>query len=179
MNIHIVISVFMSFLSLTACKKSTEGHAGPDENQNLILNPSFEQNGTASLEGWEIETNMDSTIRFSEDVPQSGGRWSIVLSVGDRVLTRLRTTVVAPSGTNYYILSIWGKSNGATGVIRVVFDKIILRSLTISDTTWILYQTFDTLSTANGDSISVELDGGVTSSYSETYFDLCSLEKVN
>lgn len=152
---------------------------GQPEYENLISNPSFETNGIASLDRWQVETNFDSTVRFSEDVPQSGGRWSVVLRVADRVIARLRTTVAAPSGTHYYRLSVWAKSKGSIGTARLVFNNAIRNWITISDTMWAFYQIADTLTTIHGDSLSVELDGGVTHATNETFFDLCRLERLD
>jgi len=173
-----MFSLMIPLVALSACKKSADNPVGPPEYENVISNPSFENNGIASLAGWQVETNFDSTVRFSEDVPQSGGRWSVVLVVADRVIARLRTTVTAPAGTHRYRLSVWAKSQGSIGTARLVFNKAIRKSITISDTTWTLYQVADTLSTVHGDSLFVELDGGVAYGRNETFFDLCRLEKA-
>lgn len=179
MNTNCMLSLIIPLLALSACKRSTENLAGPAEYEQLISNPSFEQHGTPSLDGWDIETNIDSTVRFSQDVPQSGGHWSVVLTVSDRVVARLRTTVTVPNGTHRYRLSVWAKSNGDTGVVRLILNKAVRRSLTVSNTRWTLYETVDTVNTATGDTLTVELDGGVSPGYNETSFDLCQLEIMN
>lgn len=169
--------MLISILYLISCKKSLVGPNGSDEYQNMILNSSFEQNGISTLKGWDIETNLDSTIKFSGDVPQSGGQWSVEITVGDRVIAKLLTNIVAPAGTHYYRLSVYSKTNNTTAALRLYLNKNLRRSITISDSSWNIYQAFDTLTTTNSDTLLVELDGGVTAGYTKTFFDLCQLEK--
>lgn len=169
----------LSILFLISCKKSVNvfGTDCSNEYQNMILNYSFEKNGVGTFEGWNTDSNLDSTIQFSDDIPQSGGHWSAVITIGDRVFAKLWTNVVAPAGTHYYRLSVFSKTNSTTSTVKFYLNKNLRKSLTISDSTWKIYQVFDTLTTTNTDTLIVELDGGVTYSYTKTFFDLCRLEK--
>jgi len=176
-NIKLYIIIIITLVALTVCNRMVENTLDPVEYENLISNYSFEKNDVASIDGWQVETNVDSTIKFSDDVPHSGGRWSVVIMAADRVMARLRTTVAASTGTHVYRLTVWAKSKGKTGIVNFFLNKTIRKSITILDTTWTLYQITDTLSTIDRDSLSVELDGGVTYGINETFFDLCRLEK--
>lgn len=164
---------------LYGCKKDSRSPTEPNEDRNLIVNSSFEMNGIPSYQGWQFWSNVQSSPTFSDDVPPAGGKWSIVLSVGDRVGANLKTKIVAPVGSNRYILSVWAKSKGDPGFVQLIFNNAIRKTISIQDSVWRYYEITDSLVTIEGDSLVVLLDAGTTYRFAQSYFDLCRLEIVN
>lgn len=163
------------FIFVSGCKKSADIIVPPQEEIDIIQNFSFEVDGLPSIEGWSLLTNVSSSISYSADVPPSGGSWSVVLSVGDRVLVRLRSSVSPPQGLHTYRLSVWAKSKGEPGKVRLLLNETELRTLIVTDSIWKFYSTLDTITTTPSDSLVVELDAGITSGFSQSFFDLCRL----
>lgn len=179
MKKELLMCLAVLLTALIGCKKETITE--PSEPQNLIANSSFEINGNQSIDGWIFWSNISSTVDFSNDVPASGGNWSVVLAVGDRVGKHLQTKVVAPVGQNRFRLSVWAKAKwteprGNPGFIVLALNGTIRKSLSIQDSVWKHYEAFDTLTTVAGDSMTVKLDAGDAYGIQQTYFDLCRLE---
>ena len=167
---------------LPSCKNPVDNHREFDE--DLIHNSSFEVNGNPTTNGWTYFSNLPpDTLQgeFSHDVPPSGGNWSLVLTVGDRVFRYWRTTIAAPGETNRYRLSVWAKAYRDTPIsspsyVALALDGTILKRQDIQDSTWRYYETIDTVSTQLGDTLTVELNAGTAYRMQRTYFDLCRLE---
>jgi len=173
-----IILLSIVFAGLYGCKKDSHTPTGPSEDKNLIVNSSFEMNGISSYQGWQFWSNLLSSPTFSDDVPPEGGKWSIVLSVGDRIGANLQTKVAAPVGGNRYKLSVWAKSKGDPGLAELIFNKAIRKRIGIQDSVWRYYEITDSLVTVQGDSLTVLLDAGTTYGFAQSYFDLCRLEII-
>ena len=153
----------------------------PDNENNLIFNPSFEENGNASLAGWIIAG--DTINQFTTDIPPNGGNWAITInSVWISPLTNgIYTTVKLSPGIHIYRFSVWAKHQNVTGSTNILIVKpdttIILRSIQITDTLWKQYSVIDTIAADDSDSLSIILSGGGSQIIlGKSYFDLCTLE---
>ncbi|MBX2991157.1 MAG: carbohydrate binding domain-containing protein [Bacteroidetes bacterium] len=151
---------------------------------NLVSNPSFESNGQPSSSGWLGFGNPMAT--FSIDVPQGGGSYSASIpSTWPAGLVRLQTGIPAIEGTHIYRFGVWAKYAGPVSgeihfsVLRA--GAITLRkTITITDTVWSEYSTLDTVASVPGDTLLLRLfGGGDPVSVGDSYFDLCTLERVN
>lgn len=173
----------ISFVVLlcTLCSCADEPVTEATVSQNLISNSSFEMNGNPSSEGWVYWSNTPTKVSFSDDTPPSGGNWSVVLAVGDRVGMTLRTTVPAPTGRNRFRLSMWAKAywtepKGSPGFFQLSLNGTIRNSMAIEDSVWKVYAFIDTFTAVAGDSLTVTLQAGDTYNYRQTFFDNCRLE---
>jgi hypothetical protein len=173
-----VIFSLIAFVALCGCNSDSETTIGPDQDTNLIVNSSFEMNGHPTYEGWQYWSNVQTSPTFSNDVPSAGGKWSLVLSVGDRIGANLQTKVAAPIGGNRYKLSVWAKSLGDHGSVQLIFNKAIRKTIGIQDSLWRYYEVTDSLVTVQGDSLVVSLDAGTTYLFAQSCFDLCRLETI-
>lgn len=144
---NIVPFLLLFSFSFYGCSRDSQSLTGPIEDNNLIANSSFEINDVPSYQGWQFWSNVQSSPTFSDDVPPSGGNWSIVLSVGDRIGANLQTKVAAPVGGNRYRFSVWAKSKGDYGFAQLIFNKAIRRTISIQDSVWTYYIVTDSLVT--------------------------------
>jgi hypothetical protein len=164
---------------LCSCEKSSE-IVEPPAVRNLIANSSFEVLGDSSLWGWQVLTNFGYSSVFSNDVPQSGGAWSVMPVRSDTHFTVLRTSVAALQGTHTYNISVWGKSIGNHGHLVVAFHKALVKLILISDSTWTNYQSTFTFTVSGQDNIlTIELEPSPLCVISKSYFDLCKLEVLD
>lgn len=174
--------VFLIFCT-PGCKESGSGSIENEEESsgNLLLNPSFESNGTPSLEHWSVQDT--SLVRFSPDVPPGGGSFSVSIEANWGPSGFVRTAVPVPAGAHRCRLSWWGKKTGQIygganlGIQKsdtlILFPKVSYTS----DSTWTEYSSLDTITTEAGDELVVTFFGGVSQMQTgTTYFDLCSLE---
>lgn len=180
-----VISILMVLLfggMVQGCSKSNP--TGPSNGGNLLINPSFEINGSPSLDGW-THLHIDTTwFSFSTDVPQGGGTYSIALHAVWAPAYYVGQTVAADSGTHAYEFSVWAKKSGFAGGMELLLkrsDELLpLKSADIVDTTWTENMIIDTVTAENGDSLLVLVTGGFSQLLAgTTYFDVCDLEKLN
>ncbi|TDJ53172.1 MAG: hypothetical protein E2O46_06185 [Ignavibacteria bacterium] len=153
----------------------------PGNENNLITNPSFEENGNASLNGWIIAG--DTINQFTTDIPPNGGNWAITInSVWISPLTNgIYTTVKLSTGIHIYRFSVWAKYQEVTGSTNMLIIKpdttIVLRSIQITDTLWKEYSVIDTIAADVSDSLRIILSGGGSQIlFGKSYFDLCTLE---
>ncbi len=181
----LIPGLIILFLAVAApgCKESGSGSIenGEESSGNLLLNPSFESNGTPSLEYWNVEDT--SRVRFSPDVPPGGGSYSVAIAVDWAPPAFVRTAVAAPAGTHRYRLSWWGKSEQIAGAAYLGIQRsdtliLFLREVIYpADSTWREYAMLDTITTKTSDKLVITLSGGVSQwSIGKTYYDLCSLE---
>jgi hypothetical protein len=151
----------------------------PQIENNLIHNPSFEENGESSLADWFVK--MPSVVNFTRDIPPNGGRWALTIDVlwgsGNDVIT----TVKIPEGTHIYKFSFWSKFSNKPGFADI--DVVARDSLSqisrinIDSESWKNYSILDTIASFSGDSLQITLSGGFSNiSPGKTYFDLCTLE---
>lgn len=174
------ISLVLVIIIITGCKNSSTV-TPPAGDNNLIPNPSFEINGSPSLQGWGWSFKTDtSAYNFSGDVPPNGGKYSVVLIPNWGPAITLSSTVSATTGTHIYEFSVWAKRIGVSGGMVFSWKKqdslIRKKSLTLFDTVWTNYKLIDTLNSTAGDSIVVSINGGFSQLQTgQTFFDLCKL----
>ncbi len=73
----VVVLIFSLSLIFVQCSSIT----GPDDNTNLIRNPSFAVKNNASLNGWNVTPDLKSLVNFSNEKPPGGGNWSLTINV--------------------------------------------------------------------------------------------------
>ncbi len=182
MTKELLVGVCLLVCVLLSCKNPVDSQQ--ETSEDLIHNTSFEINGNPTTNGWTYHSNLAGDTLFSHDVPPSGGSWSLVITVGDRVVRYWSTTVAAPGETQRYRLSVWAKAYRDTPIsspsfVALALNGTVLQRRDIQDSTWRYYETIDTVSTQMGDSLTVELNAGTTYRGQRSYFDLCRLEVLN
>jgi hypothetical protein len=177
-----IITLAMAIFLLVGCKESiTTIDNGA---YNLIKNSSFEKFFRPSLNGWWANTIDTAFIRFSRDVPEGGGHYSISLRNEWSFPGTITYTIAPPTGTHRYQLFAWGKAiragsirvGGDMSIINKIYDDVyILRKwYHFSDTTWAYATLTDTLTTSSADSVLIELRGNIDQiSAGYVLFDLC------
>ncbi|MBK9982212.1 MAG: T9SS type A sorting domain-containing protein [Saprospiraceae bacterium] len=143
--------------------------------QNLILNPSFEQNGERYCEDWyagwlPMENYCDTFQNFGvrmihSDPPDSiRGSWSVELYGNWPSGSYIGTYIPAKAGTNVYELKFWMNSShfGGGGGINLKGNQSA-ETKWIEDwgQPWTQYTLLDTITAVPGDSIYVILSAGV------------------
>lgn len=183
-----IISLSVVSLAIGGCSKSENQIVNPPSDSNLLTNGSFEIGGAGSLQGWSANTSDTAFVNFSTDVPPGGGSFSVRLRNEWSFPGTLWQTIVSTAGTHRYRLSAFGKairSNiNAGGDMRIQFKQsggwISTKSFHFSDTTWTSASLLDTLTTASGDTIAVNLRGNIDQfSFGYVLFDLVKLEKLD
>ena len=182
-NNYFAILVFMSILYLSGCKKNISSLETINKT-NLIMNSSFEVNGRLSLKYWHIQDCPK--VRFSNDTPLDGGKWSIFLHAewwGPWPESPSYFVHLSP-GKHILKFSLWGKSKTIPGSAFLILKKGDWQKIKarhrIIDTTWTKYSLIDTLNINEGDSLFVLLYGGGTERIDGiTYFDLVELELID
>ena len=164
------------------CSKSNP--VNPSIGGNLLTNPSFELNGTPSLQGWRTSYTNTSIFSFSSDAPSGGGKYSISIEVLWAPPYTVKQTVPAIAGNHQYRLSVWGKKSEIVGgnlsfYLRRPDSTLLRKWVRIVDTTWTEYSIIDTLYAVSGDSLMVSVDGGFSQIRpGKTFYDLCTLEQI-
>ena len=186
------LSIFISSLVLiylaSGCKDSTT-ISGTTENNELIVNGSFEHNGNPSLDGWNQSYADTNSVQFSTDVPLNGGRYSVSL-LNNWGAPELRSFVAAPKGTYRYHLSVWSKClppigwGGSMGAIRIdhqTMDSLIHRKwMSFSDSLWTKYTLLDTITCNQGDTLIISISPGIGQfNWGRTLFDEVSFLKLD
>ncbi len=171
----LIPSVFLLF----HCTNISNTIIAPDEGTNLIINPSFEENGDSSMVGWNAE--IPSTVNFTKDTPPNGGNWALTIDLMWGIGNNVITTVNILPGTHVYKFSFWSKyfaMPGYADLSLVTPDSIfIINHIKINSGVWTNYSMIDTITSNSGDSLSVILSGGFSQIVSgKTFFDLCTLE---
>ncbi len=180
MKNRILFPLFILILSALLIYKCDEDSiTSSDNDNNFILNPSFEENGDSSLADWFV--NIPSLVHFTNDTPPNGGNWAITIDVlwgsGNDVIT----TVKIPEGTHIYKFSFWAKYSNNPGFAELVLvaqDSVSQINRTIVDSeSWRNYSKSNTITSVAGDSLQIKLSGGFSNiAPGKTYFDLCTLE---
>jgi hypothetical protein len=171
----------IAFLFLIGC--SDKDKAINSEFDNIIANPSFEVDGNASYEGWDVYPDL---VGFSEDTPQIGGEWSLELFHGmPPEWGFARIYITGYEGQNIFRLTVFGKSAIVGGSAEIgiwsgddwVSSKFI--SIPADTRAWNEYSITDTLSTQDSDTIAVQLTGyGIETEGGSVLVDLARLELV-
>lgn len=169
---NIVILLFI----LGGCKDDNPVNPG---NNNIIFSSSFEINGNASFDGWNILNNDTINVTFANDVPSGGGTYSVTLENVNTIPVQLTRTAAISTGTNVYTLIVNSKYQGVGGSFSFGIKNQQARNITtITDSAWKQYTVVDTLTAVQGDSIIVILSGGVGELIpGRTYYDLVTLRE--
>jgi len=145
---YLKILILLSVLFIISCNKNKsllESHPI----SNLIKNSSFEENGQPSLKYWYIQDS--SKIKFSNDTPADGGKWSIYLHAewyGPLPKSPSYFVTLSP-GRHILEFSVYGKSKTIHGSSLLVLKKGDHRQIVaqnrITDSIWTKYSLIDTL----------------------------------
>ena len=173
----------MVFLFMVLTKCDTDKNPLSYDDTNIIMNSSFEENGSPSLDHWTV---YDSKIVcFDNDVPPGGGKWAVYFHAGwfPSVYT-LSYFLPLTSGEYILNLSLWAryKSIRGSAFLMLKRDNIekIIESIEIKDTEWTKYSVLDTLRINSGDSLFILLSaGGTEVADGETHFDLVEVNISN
>ena len=179
------------------CRKS-DSIVSPEGSQNLLTNASFESNGNPSFDRWSINLREDSIpryLKFSQDVPPGGGRWSAAIENPDSFIIVITSSPIIPKGSHKYRLSLWAKSNNPNVVAILNYqctkDITYGSSIRITDTVWrpytVTYTTFDTLTTSDSTKVIADSSRFIyialwtvfSKERTKTYFDLVTLEQID
>jgi hypothetical protein len=132
---------------------------------NLLINPSFEENGEQSLVGWDIY--MVEPVGFSNDVPDSdSGKWSAEMFgyPPDLLIPwpifYLYSVVYPSVSKSIYNFDFWAKADSCEYGTATIFiyskDSLIAgKSIDVENPEWTMYNIIDTLASNNVDSIKV------------------------
>lgn len=182
---HILTSMCIACI-LIACKKEKEisNDQTSSSTNNLICNPSFEINGQASLNCWNVVKDFTTyPDTFSTEVPSNGGQFSLSLNgTKDHNWDPYAETYVTNiSGNKNISLSAYVKSLYGGQAIYLTLDHIrggqVIASK--SDFSWAFngwkkFIVLDTLSMQSQDSLRVKIIQ-TTGQNSGAYFDLVEL----
>ncbi len=178
---RLLLPFFTLLLFTLLLNRCSDSIITPENENNLITNTSFEENGDSSLADWFV--NMPSFVHFTNDTPPNGGNWAITIDVlwgsGNDVIT----TVKIPEGTHIYKFSFWSKYSNNPGYAETLLvsqDSVSQINRTYADSeSWKNYSILDTITSVSGDSLQIKLSGGFSHiAPGKTYFDLCTLELV-
>ncbi len=147
------------------------------ESQNLILNPSFEQNGQADCTGWypvcdaPFHVTCDSTFGcgvmiIKESTPDSlGGAWCLQTYGNFPFPGAVITYITGRTGTFIYQLKFWMKSEHFISEVYlgVIKDQVFTEPSFFTNYTqpWTLYTIRDTITTSVSDTIGVQLGSAI------------------
>jgi hypothetical protein len=184
MNTKQILSMVLGLITIAGCR---DNPSSPTSSDNLIINPSFEQNGNPSLTGWTY-TFYDTSSRFSSDVPVNGGLYSVSLTNLWGPPSPLQQAFPLSQGVYRYRLSAWSKAvpknalqaSGWMNIIHKTPDTLLVRKLiSFGDSVWTEHSMLDTISAKEGDSIIVSLYAGHSQwSDGTTLFDLVEFIKL-
>jgi hypothetical protein len=149
----------------------------------LLFFSSFESKGNHNLNDWKVPPeNAPNLHSFSNDVPESGGVWSLRLQgTQDGAaysIIETNVSIANPDSPAVYILSYWAKGKGIT------FFR-----LTNSDSGWVSHSSFlnadwryysDTLIQYNMvyNTLTIELFASSFDSLSSAKYDNVSITKI-
>ena len=173
------VSLFILLLFSLLLYRCSDSVIIPENENNLIPNPSFEENGDSSLAGWFV--NMPSLVQFANDTPPNGGNWAITIDVLWGVGNDVISIVKIPEGTHIYKFSFWSKYSNNPGfadILLVAQDSLSqINRIHVDRESWNNYSTLDTITSVSGDSLQITLSGGFSNiAPGKTFFDICTLE---
>ena len=179
MKKRLLLHLFVLLLFAHLLSRCSDSIIIPENENNLIPNPSFEMNGVSTIAFWFVI--MPSIVHFTTDTPPNGGNWAITIDVlwgsGNDVIS----TVIIPEGTHIYKFSFWSKYSNMPGyaeILLVAQDSLSqINRTNVDSESWKNYSILDTITSVFGDSLQIKLSGGFSNiAPGKTYFDLCTLE---
>lgn len=179
MKKRLLLPLFILLLFALLLFRCSDSIIIPENENNLIPNPSFEENGDSSLANWFV--NIPSSVNFTNNTPPNGGNWAITIDVLWGVGNDVISTVKIPEGTHIYKFSFWSKfsnNSGFADILLVAHDSLTqINRIYVNSESWENYSTLDTIISASGDSLQIKLSGGFSHiTPGKTYFDICILE---
>ncbi len=178
-SIFLLYFLILSAFLLYHCTNISNSIIAPGESNNLIINPSFEENGDSSLADWFV--NMPTLVNFTKDTPPNGGNWALTIDVLWGIGNNVISTINILPGTHVYKFSLWSKyfvKSGYADLSLVTADSVfIINHIQINSDIWTNYSMIDTITSNPGDSLRIILSGGFSHILpGNTFFDLCTLE---
>lgn len=161
--------------------------------QNLVTNPGFEANVQPNAQGWHdncgpiVFTTPDTVCAagYSTDVPPGGNMYSMVLNAqGNMGPAFAETYVTGQTGNNIYTLNVWMKQAGAgntTASLVLISNSssTVLKSMSVTSTSWMQHTLVDTLSISAGDTLAVRFDAAAGGpAFVDLYIDLVDLQQT-
>lgn len=188
MRFSIFVFLLVVMVLTFSCKDSTT-ISGTTENNELIVNGSFEQGGQPSLDGWHQSHGDTNFVQFSTDAAPEGGLYSVSLLNGWGE-PELQSFVAAPEGIHRFQLSVWSRcpppvgyfgSMGGVQIRRQTADSLINRKwLSFNDSLWTRYTLLDTISCNQGDTLIISISPGIGQfNWGRTLFDNVSFQKLD
>ena len=101
----LVLSFLIGCLFLSCSKDSSPTSVRQQSSLTLsdtvaLMNYSFEKNGVASIDGWQLsDTLTKKYLSFSTDIPSDGGSYSLVIQSDSGIFVDLRYKIIPPSST--------------------------------------------------------------------------------
>ncbi len=164
------------------CRQQTES-ISIVSGENLLQNPSFEENGNSSGDYWRIHNYPG--LQFAKDAPPNGGTWSLSLTGDWRPASAyVSQTLVTPAGVRDFRLTFWTKNEwgGNQVLVRGIYADTTqtVASLTAqASSDWRQFSLTFQLPTPAPDSLRVELWAPPTQlARIITLYDLVSLEAI-
>ncbi len=100
--------------------------------ENLLRNPSFEENGKTRTDYWRIHNYPG--FQFAKDAPAGGGEWSVSLPSGQMPPnTYISQTIPTPEGLRDFQFSFWAKNQvqGSRGRVVGIYSDSTLTLATV------------------------------------------------
>jgi hypothetical protein len=157
--------MFFFFLMLFSCEKEN------DFGQQIYFNSFESQSDTV---GW-----IGYAFNFANDVPKHGGTKSLSVS-GGCLIPHAEYTVPPQNSDCYLILKFWGKNLSNGGSVYLYVNKAGYKEISfdVSEKSWTLYESRDTLFCPANTSLTLGvMSGGISSS--AILIDMVEIRKLN
>ncbi len=147
----------------------------------VLFYSSFEKDNKPSLQQWEVRDT--AVVKFREDVPQNGDKYSLYLEGHWGPPVILKTAVPSIAGLHNYRLTLMGKKDKLNGTAWFGINKdsaFKSSSLQITSASWKKYSLEKTFDSKENDSIYIYLRGGFSELLKGgVYFDMVKLEETD
>ncbi len=178
-SINLIFLLLSIVLGLWSCQQQTDAISSVF-GENLLKNPSFEENGQPSSRFWNFQ--QTPTIQFTKEAPSKGGTWSVALiATWIPPITFIAQTIETPRNIVDYQLSFWVKHQvkGSRVKILGIYPDTTLEVGSIATTgenQWKQYIYSFQVPSPAPDSLRIELWASVTElSADTTFYDLVEL----
>lgn len=177
--------LFLTLVLFGGCTRDTTPveftNTNPDD--NIIGNPSFELDGIASTEFWNVTDT--SLFNLDKDAPVGGGAWSLAVRPIPFGPIPDSPSYLIPLYPEPYVfqLTFYAKYQNIPGSIIILLKngsrKLTTASLRVDSNSWQKYSLVDSLYAEDGDSLMILLFGGRTDAKNgSTNFDQVILKQL-